>query len=89
METFHAEVNITRRKKFTPEEAAERCAKAIIDISDDANPAIRAQAHAFRRRLLKTLEFYIREAVKSDRNTVYNALTDAGHPELANHIRRL
>ena len=89
METFHAEVNITRRKRFTPEEVAERCAKTIIEISDDANPVIKAQARAFRRQLLKTLEFYISEAVQSDRTAVYNALTDAGHPELANHIRRL
>jgi hypothetical protein len=87
--TFQAEVQITRRKGFTPEEVAERCAQTIIDISDEANPAIRAQAHAFRGQVLKTLEFYIREAVQSDRTTVYNALTDAGHPELANHIRRL
>jgi len=31
----------------------------------------------------------MREAIKSDRTTVYNALTDAGHKELAELIRRL
>jgi len=28
------------------------------------------------------------EAVKSDRTTLYNALVDAGHPKLADMIRR-
>jgi hypothetical protein len=81
--------NAANGRGFTPEEIAERCANKIISISDDANPAIRAQAHAFREQLLKTLVFYMRETVKSDRTTVYNALTDAGQPELAKLIRRL
>jgi hypothetical protein len=32
---------------------------------------------------------YMRQAIRSDRTTVYNALIDAGHPELAELIRRL
>jgi len=86
---WKVDVHTTSGRGFTPEELAERCAKKIIAISDDANPAIRAQAHAFRGQLLKTLEFYMREAVKSDRTTVYNALTDAGQTDLAKLIRRL
>jgi len=86
---FRVEVHTTSGRGFTPEEIAHRAADKIISISDDANPAIRAQAHAFRKQLLKVLEFYMREAIKSDRTTVYNALTDAGHKELAELIRRL
>tara|TARA_B100000795_G_C22426291_1_gene296404 strand:- start:39 stop:329 length:291 start_codon:yes stop_codon:yes gene_type:complete len=89
MDTNSVEVHTTSGRGFTPEEIAERCANKIIAISDDANPAIRAQAHAFRGQLLKTLEFYMHEAIKSDRTTVHNALTEAGHLELANYIRRL
>jgi hypothetical protein len=33
--------------------------------------------------------FYMKEAIKSDRTTVYNALKEAGHIELAEMIRRL
>jgi len=33
--------------------------------------------------------YYMRQAIHSDRTTVYNALKDAGHPELAELIRRL
>ena len=87
--TFKVDVHTTSGRGFTPEEIAERCANKIIAISDDANPAIRAQAYAFRGELLKTLVFHMREAIKSDRTTVYNALTDAGQTELAHYIRRL
>ena len=86
---FTVEVHTTSGRGFTPEEIAERAANKIISISDDANPAIRAQAHAFRKQIVKLLETYMREAIKSDRTTVYNALTDAGHKELAELIRRL
>lgn len=86
---FQVEVHTTSGRGFTPEELAERAANKILAISDDANPAIKAQAHAFRKQLVKILEFYMREAIKCDRTTVYNALTDAGHKELAELIRRL
>jgi hypothetical protein len=83
---FRVEVHTTQNRGFTPE---ERCADKIISVSDEAHPAIQAQAHAFRKRIVQLVGFYLREAVKSDRTTVYNALTDAGHPELAELIRRM
>ncbi len=45
---FQVEVHTTSGRGFTPEEVAERCADKIISISDNANPAIRDQARAFR-----------------------------------------
>ena len=89
VKNFMVDVQTTSGRGFTPEAVAERCANKIIAISDDANPEIRAQAHAFRGQILKTLEFYMREAIRSDRTTVSNALTDAGQIELAKLIRRL
>ena len=86
---FGIEVHTTQGRGFSPEEVAERCAEKIISVSDEAHPAIQAQAHAFKKRIVKLIECYLREAVKSDRTTVYNALTDAGHPELAELIRRM
>lgn len=86
---FAVDVQTTSGRGFTPEELAERCANKVIAISDNANPAIRAQAHAFRGQLIKTLEFYMREAIRSDRTTVSNTLTDAGQTELAKLIRKL
>ena len=86
---FAVSVETTEKRGFTPEEVAERCADKIISISDQANPVIREQAHTFRKYLVQTLTLYMREAIKSDRTTVYNALLNAGQPELADLIRRL
>jgi len=52
-------------------------------------PAIRDQARAFKDHLEKVIAFYMKEAISSDRVTVYNAIKDAGYDKLAEHIRRL
>jgi hypothetical protein len=87
--TFKVEVATTSHRGFTPEEIAQRCADKIVQVSDTAPPAIRDQAHAFKQDVTKTIALYMHEAVKSDRTTLYNALVDAGHPKLAEMIRRL
>ena len=86
---YSVEVYTTNNRGFTPEEVAHHCANKIISISNDTHPGIQAQAYAFKRHIEKTIAFYMREAVKSDRTTVYNVLTDAGHLELAESIRRI
>ena len=88
-EDFKVDVKTTSNRGFTPEEVAQRCADKIVAVGDSAPPAIRDQALAYKRNITKVIEFYLREAVKSDRTTVYNAINDAGHPELAELIRRM
>jgi hypothetical protein len=58
-------------------------------VADTAPMAIREQALAFKDHIERVVAFYMREAIASDRTTVYNALKDAGHPDLAELIRRL
>ena len=82
-------VQTTNNRGFSPDEVAERCVEKLISVSDDAHPAIRDQAKAFQKHMEKVVAFYMREAIRSDRTTVYNALRDAGHPKLADAIRRL
>ena len=82
-------VKTTENRGFSPDEVAERCVEKLISVSDTAHPALRDQARAFKRHMEKVVAFYMREAIKSDRTTIYNALCDAGHPELAKAIRRL
>jgi hypothetical protein len=82
-------VQTTQNRGFSPDEVAERCVEKLISVSDDAHPAIRDQAKAFQKHMEKVVAFYMREAIRSDRTTVYNALKDAGHPKLADAIRRL
>lgn len=82
-------VKTTENRGFSPDEVAERCVEKLISVSDTAHPALRDQAHAFQRHMKKVVAFYMREAIKSDRTTIYNALCDAGHPDLAEALRRL
>jgi hypothetical protein len=82
-------VKTTENRGFSPDEVAERCVEKLISVSDTAHPALRDQARAFQRHMEKVVAFYMREAIKSDRTTIYNALCDAGHPDLAEAVRRL
>jgi hypothetical protein len=82
-------VRTTSNRGFTAEELAEQAAARIVAVSDTAHPALKEQAHAFQAQIEKVIEQYLKQAIRSDRTTVYNALTDAGHPELAELIRRL
>jgi len=82
-------VHTTEGRGFTPEEVAARCADKIVAVADSAPPVIRDQAKAYKKSVEAVVAHYIKEAIRSDRTTVYNALIDAGHPELAAAIRRL
>jgi len=86
---FKVEVATTQNRGFTPEEIAGRCVDRIISISNQANPVLQQQAHAFKDNMEEVIADYMRQAISSDRTTVYNALLDAGQPKLAELIRRL
>lgn len=86
---FKVGVRTTDNRGFTPQELAEQCSEKIVHVSKDAHPAIREQALAFKASVARLVELYLKQAVQSDRTTVYNALTEAGHHELAELIRRL
>jgi hypothetical protein len=58
-------------------------------VAETAPPVIRDQARAYKNSVEAIVAHYMREAIRSDRTTVYNALVDAGHPELAEAIRKL
>ena len=82
-------VQTTNNRGFTPEELSVDCVQKLIRVSDSAHPAIRDQAKAFKTQMERTVAYYMRQSIRSDRTTVYNALIDAGHPQLAELIRRL
>ena len=83
------DVRLTDGRGFTPEELAEQCVKRIVSVSENAHPGIRDQARAFSKHIEMLVANYMRQAIRSDRRTVYNALNDAGYPDLAELIRRL
>jgi len=82
-------VNTSDNRGFTPEELSEQCVQKLISVSDTAPSAIRDQARAYQKHIETLVAYYMRQAIRSDRTTVYNALNDAGHPDLADLIRRL
>ena len=86
---FSVGVRTTEKRGFTPEELAQQCAEKIVGVSATAHPAIRDQAVAFQKQIARLVELYLKQVVQSDRTTVYNALIDAGNPQLADRIRRL
>ena len=67
-------VHTTQDRGHTPEEVAQRCVDRIISIGDETHPLIRDQARAFKEQMVKLVAHYMREAIKSDRTTVYNEL---------------
>ena len=88
--TFKVDVQTTHNRGFTPEEVAARGAKRIVSISDSVtDPMVKAQAEAFKSQITNLIAVYMKEAIKSDRTTVYNAIKNAGQPKLAELIRRL
>lgn len=83
------QVHTTSGRGFTPEEVAKRCSDRLMYVADSAPLAIREQAMAFKDHIERLVAIYMREAIASDRTTVYNALKDAGRPDLAELIRRI
>jgi uncharacterized protein (UPF0305 family) len=73
----------------TPEQMADMCVNRILQISDKAHPILKEQAKEFKLRMRDQILTYMKKCVNSDRTTVYNAIRDAGQPQLAEYIRKL
>ena len=86
---FNVNVLTTQNRGMKPEEIAKICADKIVSVSQDSHPVIRDQAIEFKETITKLLTFYMKQAIKSDRTTIYNELVKSGHNELAEFIRRL
>ena len=82
------DVATTSNGGHPPEFWAKLAADRIVQVADDAHPAIREQAVAFRDKVEHVILLYMQRAIQSDRTTVYNLVTDAGQPKLAELLRR-
>lgn len=76
------QVHTTDGRGFTPAEIADRAVDKIIYVGKESHPVIREQAEAFKENIRSIVEFYMHEAIKSDRTTIAHRLAEAGHPEL-------
>ena len=89
MSVGSVEVTTTNNRGFTPEEVAKLCADRLMIVADDAPPAIKDQALAYKEQMQAVIAVYMKQAIQSDRTTVYNAISDAGHKKLAEYIRKM
>ena len=88
-EKFDVKVFTTKDRGHTPEELAERAMEKMLSVSETADPAIKAQAYAYRDRIKYLLIFYMQEAIRSDRTTICAELAKQGHADLAHIISKI
>ena len=86
--SFSVDVATSNNGGHPPEFWAKRAVERIISIADSADPNIAAQARVFRDHVEQVILFNMKQAISCDRTTVGQVLSKAGHPELAEHIRR-
>ena len=82
-------VSTTQDKGPDPEFWAKAAADRIVSVGGNCHPLIAQQAEAFKQSVERTVEFYIKEAIKSDRTTLIAELERQGHADMANIIRSL
>lgn len=82
-------VEVSQNGGHSPEAVAQRCMEKLIYTSNEMNPVIRDQVLAYKDRMHQTVLHYIKEAIKSDRTTIYHMLVKAGHADVAETIRRM
>jgi|TARA_R110001583_G_scaffold17221_2_gene69904 hypothetical protein len=82
-------VQTTHNRGHSVDEIAEMATNKLISISENADPMVKAQAHAFRDRCKMVIAFYVKEGIENHICTVCNQLEKQGHTDLANIIRRL
>ena len=82
-------VETTQYRGFTPEEIAERAVSKIISISNGADPVIKVQAEAFRNRMHHVIVLACKDAINSDRTTLYNLFAKQGHEDMADILRKI
>ena len=82
-------VETTQHRGFTPEEIAERAVRKIVAVSEGADPMVQAQAEAFKSRVYHVILAACKDAINSDRTTLYNLFNKQGHEDMAEILRRL
>lgn len=82
------DVATTSNGGHPPEFWARLAADRIVQVSDDAHPAIREQALAFKDKVERVILLYMERAIRSDRTNICNRINEAGHSQLAELLRR-
>ena len=86
---FDFDVVTSDKGGHSPDAIAEMCVNKLISVSENAHPAIKQQAEAYRDAMLKIVRQYIKMAMQEDRATMCAQIREAGFHDLADQIRRL
>ena len=89
MSVGSVEVKTTNNRGLHLKRLLNLCVDSLMIVSDDAPPAIKDQALAYKEQMQAVIAVYMKQAIQSDRTTVYNAIKDAGHKKLAEYIRKM
>jgi len=79
----------TSSRGLNSNELAELALDKIVYIADNSHPLVAQQARAFKDNIRSVLQRYFEQAQKSERTTICAELTQHGHPDMAEIIRRL
>ena len=88
---FPGDINVqtTSGRGHTPEELSANAVAKIISISGTADPVLKQQAEAFRDKMFHVIVHTLKQAIKSDRTTLYNEFKKQGHGDMAEILRKL
>lgn len=89
MEVGQVSVDTTSHAGLSVEYWAERCLDKIIQVGGRSHPLVTQQAEAFKDTIRVVLVAYMKNAIKSDRTTLYNEFLKQGETPMAEIIRRL
>jgi len=82
-------VATTQNTGLSIEHWAERLLDRILFVGNEANPLIKEQALAYKDAIRAAIVLHMRQAIKSDRTTLYNLFIKQGHNDMAEILRRL
>tara|TARA_R110002033_G_scaffold156864_1_gene193050 strand:+ start:239 stop:529 length:291 start_codon:yes stop_codon:yes gene_type:complete len=74
---------------LSDDQISDMATNKIIAVSETAPEPIRQQAQAFSDNVRNVVHYHIELARKEERATIAHKLREAGHPDLANTIRRI
>jgi Rod binding domain-containing protein len=82
-------VSTTENKGHDPEFWAEIATQKICDISETAPDHVRQQAHAFQGYVYQVILESMKNAIISDRTTLFNLFVKQGHQDMADILKKM
>jgi hypothetical protein len=79
----------TNNTGLSPDYWADRCVEKIIYVAEGSDSILKDQAVAFKEAIRTAVRNHMKQAIKSDRTTLYNLFVQQGHTDMAEILRRL